>query len=174
MADNSSRLWGMGGFREDDYVRVDHLDEAGNRSAILPLASWLLAVEKMPVETRARTGVFVAAAEAIDALVPYLPAIKLIALDFPVFHDGRSYSKAVQLRSVYHYRSELRAVGDVLIDQVSPMLRCGFDALEVTHPLTLARLAAGGNTFFPGFYQPGAGLARAGPQRVWRPVKTAL
>jgi len=168
MPDNSMKLWGAGGFREDAYMRADSLETAGNRRVILPLAQWLCLSEEMDAETRGRTGVFIAAGEDIAPLLPYLAVIPVVALDFPVFGDGRSYSRAVQLRTVHHYAGELRAVGNVLIDQVSNMLRCGFDTLEVTHPLTQARLADYEGEIFPGFYQPGAGLVRAGSQRVWR------
>ncbi|MFD2189978.1 DUF934 domain-containing protein [Pistricoccus aurantiacus] len=52
----------------------------------------------------------------------------VIAIDFPAFTDGRGYTLARQLRERYGYRGEIRAVGDVLIDQLFYMHRCGFDA----------------------------------------------
>lgn len=55
----------------------------------------------------------------------------VIALEFPKFTDGRSYSHARLLRERYGYRGELRAVGNVLRDQFQFLLRCGFDSLEV-------------------------------------------
>jgi len=51
-----------------------------------------------------------------------------ICIDFPKFADGRGYSAARLLREKYGYTGELRAVGDVLIDQVFFMKRCGFDS----------------------------------------------
>ena len=59
-----------------------------------------------------------------------LPRIKLIAIDFPKFADGRGYSIASLLRSRYHYRGELRAIGEVLRDQFAYLTRCGFDSLQ--------------------------------------------
>jgi uncharacterized protein (DUF934 family) len=56
----------------------------------------------------------------------------VIALEFPKFGDGRAYSYARLLRERYGFRGELRAVGNVLRDQALFMLRCGFDAFEVT------------------------------------------
>lgn len=164
------KLWGTGGFREDAYVRADYPAEAGNRRVILPLSAWLQAAEEIDGEMLGRTGVFVAAGEGIRALLPFLTVVPVIALDFPVFSDGRSYSTAVQLKQTHHYPGELRAVGDVLIDQVSNMLRCGFDTLEVRHSLTQARLADYSRETFPGFYQPGASLVRARSHRIWHPV----
>jgi uncharacterized protein (DUF934 family) len=55
----------------------------------------------------------------------------LVALDFPKFTDGRPYSHACLLRQRLGYRGELRAVGNVLRDQLLFMRRCGFDAFEL-------------------------------------------
>lgn len=55
----------------------------------------------------------------------------LVALEFPAFTDGRSYSHARLLRERLGYRGELRAVGNVLRDQYLFMRRCGFDSFEV-------------------------------------------
>jgi uncharacterized protein (DUF934 family) len=61
------------------------------------------------------------------ALIPYLDRIALIEISFPKFRDGRGYSSARILREA-GYTGELRAQGDVLVDQILPMRRCGFDA----------------------------------------------
>jgi len=55
----------------------------------------------------------------------------LIALEFPRFGDGRAYTYARLLRERYGFAGELRAVGNVLRDQLFFMLRCGFDAFEI-------------------------------------------
>jgi len=55
----------------------------------------------------------------------------LIALEFPRFGDGRAYSYARLLRERYGFTGELRAVGNVLRDQLFFMLRCGFDSFEI-------------------------------------------
>ena len=55
----------------------------------------------------------------------------VIAVQFPVFRDGRGYSIASLLRSRYGYKGELRAIGDVLRDQLFYMARVGFDAFVV-------------------------------------------
>lgn len=60
-----------------------------------------------------------------------LQYFELIALDFPVFTDGRSYSHARLLRDRFHYTGELRAVGDVLRDQLFFMQRCGIDSYQL-------------------------------------------
>ncbi|MCY1525939.1 hypothetical protein D9M68_609400 [compost metagenome] len=55
----------------------------------------------------------------------------LIALDFPTFRDGRGYSQAYLLRTRLGWQGELRAIGEVLRDQLSHMRQCGFDAFAV-------------------------------------------
>jgi uncharacterized protein (DUF934 family) len=60
-------------------------------------------------------------------LIPFLDRLALVEINFPAFTDGRGYSAARILREA-GYEGELRAVGDVLIDQLSHMRRCGFDS----------------------------------------------
>ena len=60
-----------------------------------------------------------------------LPYFAVIALEFPTFKDGRALTQAHLLRERYGYRGELRAVGDVLRDQIFFMQRCGFDTFEL-------------------------------------------
>ncbi len=60
-------------------------------------------------------------------LLPFLDRLALVEVNFPSFADGRGYSAARILREA-GFTGELRAVGDVLIDQLSHMRRCGFDA----------------------------------------------
>ena len=62
------------------------------------------------------------------ALADDLQQLALVAIAFPKFTDGRGYSIARLLRERYGYRGEIRAVGDVLRDQIYYMLRSGFDA----------------------------------------------
>jgi uncharacterized protein (DUF934 family) len=61
------------------------------------------------------------------ALIPFLDRLTLIEIAFPKFRDGRGYSSARILREA-GYTGELRAQGDVLVDQIAFMRRCGFDS----------------------------------------------
>ena len=65
--------------------------------------------------------------EDARALLPHLGQLALIEIAFPKFRDGRGYSAARILREA-GYEGELRAAGDVLVDQIPFMRRCGFDA----------------------------------------------
>ena len=67
-------------------------------------------------------------------LIPHLERLALVEVNFPAFGDGRGYSSAQILREA-GYEGELRAVGDVLVDQVAYMRRCGFDAFTPNSPM---------------------------------------
>jgi len=60
-----------------------------------------------------------------------LEQLPLIAIEFPSFTDGRGYTSARLLRERHGYRGELRAVGDVLRDQLFYMARCGIDSFAL-------------------------------------------
>lgn len=81
------------------------------------------------------------AGEDARALLPHLDHISLIEIDFPRFRDGRGYSSAQILREA-GYKGELRATGDVLVDQVDHMRRCGFDGFAPNAPIDAAVLEA--------------------------------
>lgn len=73
------------------------------------------------------------------ALIPHLDRLALIEVSFPSFRDGRGYSTARILREA-GYRGELRAEGDVLVDQIPLMRRCGFDSFAPAAPIDAAVL----------------------------------
>jgi len=78
-----------------------------------------------------KQGVWLSPDDDPQRLVGRLDELPLIAIDFPSFRDGRGYSLAYLLRSRLGWRGELRAVGDVLRDQLAHMRQCGFDAFAV-------------------------------------------
>ena len=96
------------------------------------------------------------------ALLPYLDRIRLIEVSFPTFRDGRGYSAARILREA-GYDGELRAEGDVLVDQLLYMRRCGFDSFAPAAPID-AKVAAASLGRFPNFYQ----AAADGAVPVWK------
>ncbi|WP_110677766.1 DUF934 domain-containing protein [Salinicola sp. RZ23] len=97
-----------------------------SRPAIVPLALWQEHTDDselapwLPSDT-----------ELTSALVATLEREALVAIDFPAFTDGRGYTLARLLRERFGYAGEIRAIGDVLIDQLYYMSRCGFDALAL-------------------------------------------
>lgn len=97
---------------------------------IVPLARWLAERDSLLART-GRTGVQLDPADEPEALVEDLPRLPLVAVNFPAFTDGRGYSTARLLRQRFGFTGELRAVGDVLRDQVFYLARCGFDVLDL-------------------------------------------
>jgi uncharacterized protein (DUF934 family) len=96
------------------------------------------------------------------ALLPHLDRLTLVEVAFPTFRDGRGYSAARILREA-GYKGELRAAGDVLVDQVPFMKRCGFSSFAPNKPLdeaVVAKLTA----IYPNVYQGAAD----GAVPVWK------
>ena len=93
---------------------------------IFPLAVWL--ARKDEIRTRPTIGLLLQPADRVEDIAGELASFALIAVNFPKFVDGRGYSTAALLRQRYGYTGELRAVGDVLHDQLFFMRRVGFDS----------------------------------------------
>lgn len=74
-------------------------------------------------------------------LIPHLERLALVEVAFPKFRDGRGYSAGRILREA-GYTGELRAQGDVLVDQIPLMRRCGFDSFAPEAPLNEDVVAA--------------------------------
>jgi len=89
--------------------------------------------------------------EDVRALLPHLDQLRLVEVNFPSFGDGRGFSSAQILREA-GYAGELRAVGDVLVDQFVFLRRCGFDSFAPNRPLNLDDVKAA-EGFFPECYQ---------------------
>ena len=95
---------------------------------IVPLKVWQ--AQRAALQARAELGVWLGSADRAEELQSDLDKFAVIAVDFPKFADGRGYSIAYHLRVRLGYQGELRAIGDVLRDQLFYMQRVGFDAFE--------------------------------------------
>ena len=87
------------------------------------------------------TAVRIESGEDARLLLPHLDRLALVEVSFPTFRDGRGYSTGLILREA-GYAGELRAQGDVLVDQIPLMRRCGFDSFAPEAPVDEAVLAA--------------------------------
>lgn len=117
---------------------------------IVPLKVWQ--AQRAALEDRAELGVWIGSSERPEELKDDLGRFKLVAVDFPKFADGRGYSIAYNLRARLGYAGELRAIGDVLRDQLFYMQRVGFDAFAVREDRDV-RDALKGLTDFSEVYQ---------------------
>ena len=114
----------------DTWIHAEadgELPEAGD--IIVPFARILKEWDALPART-GRLGVRFGNTDKPEALAGILPRLSVIVLPFPAFNDGRAYSIARKLREM-GYRGELRAIGNVLPDQLQFMLQVGFDAFEI-------------------------------------------
>ena len=99
-------------------------------SIIVPLALWLEHSHALKARDGG-LGVWLDSDEEVESIADDLSQFQGVALNFPVFSDGRNYSNARLLRDRYQYQGEVRAIGDVLRDQLFFMQRCGFDAFAL-------------------------------------------
>ena len=147
-------LWRREGFVEDQWIVLD--DEAplhAEGAIVVSLKRWLSQRDALSSRT-APVGVALEAGADAQAHLADLAERPLVALGFAKFADGRAFSYARLLRDRHAFRGELRAIGDVLIDEIPLMLRCGFDSFDVTNPPTLHALESGHLPGSPLHYQP--------------------
>lgn len=163
------RLWTPAGFREDDWTHAESAEAlAGNGRFILPLAAVLALDPAQRRSVRERLGVLLQPGDSVDPIVDLLDDLSLVALAFPAFSDGRSFSKAELLRSRHGFGGAVRATGQVLVDQLPHMLRLGFDEFEVTNPVLMERLEKGETGGLGLYYQPTSQSASAEGKYSWR------
>jgi uncharacterized protein (DUF934 family) len=126
---------------EDDWTvlrETEPLDDArvaaaaqGTDAVLFPLSVWKAHAALLAGRDKAITGVWLAPEDEPGDAEALFDRVSLVAVDFPVFRDGRGFSSAYLLRTRYHWDGQLRAIGDVLRDQLNFMKRCGFDAFAV-------------------------------------------
>jgi len=94
---------------------------------IFPLAVWQARKAEI-IAGREHIGLLLLPDDKVEDAAADLAHFAVVAVHFPKFVDGRGYSTAALLRQRYHYQGEVRAVGDVLHDQLFFMQRVGFDS----------------------------------------------
>jgi uncharacterized protein (DUF934 family) len=137
----------------DPWQRVpDDAPIPGEGPVLVDLPRWKAERDAL-LARGAPVGVCLRPGEEPAEIADDLGRLALVALDFPAFKDGRAYSSARVLREQLGYSGELRAVGDVLLEQLHFMDRVGFDAFEIDSddPERDWRIAANDMTLW---YQP--------------------
>ncbi|MFZ2269601.1 MAG: DUF934 domain-containing protein [Azonexus sp.] len=97
---------------------------------IFPLAVWQARKDEI-LARQQPVGLLLKGSDRVEEIAGEVAHFTVIAIDFPKFVDGRGYSLASLLRQRYAYTGELRAVGDVLHDQLFYLQRVGFDAFAL-------------------------------------------
>jgi uncharacterized protein (DUF934 family) len=102
---------------------------ATGAQVVLPLADYLAFRAGNPaVESVARAAVALQPADDVLQLAPFAATLPLVVVNFPDFKEGRGYTQARLLRDRLGFGGELRAAGQVRVDLVYHLARCGFDA----------------------------------------------
>ncbi|MFQ5982179.1 MAG: DUF934 domain-containing protein [Woeseiaceae bacterium] len=142
-----------GAFADDPFIDATELESLPEEGALLiNLEQWKEHREIL-LGRRTALGILLHSDEHPESIADDLDNFELVALDFPVFRDGRAYSYARLIRDRHGFTGELRAVGDVLLEQLHYMHRLGFNAfqLDSDQPLEDWQTAAGE---FSVWYQP--------------------
>jgi uncharacterized protein (DUF934 family) len=162
-----TQLWKETGFVEGDswVIETEERKAGEGERPLLPLKVFL---ETAIESNEGGFGVLIAPADDVRSLEPHLDRIAVVALAFPAFNDGRAFSHASLLRSRLGFKGEVRAVGDVLIDQIPLMLRTGFDSFAVSNATALKRLEEGRLPGIVQHYQPAAAQDNAVEGYSWR------
>jgi phosphoadenosine phosphosulfate reductase len=161
-------LWRDGAFAENSWTTlVDDAPAPPSGAILVSLSRWRQ--EREALADRADfVGVeIVAGKDALEHLAEVADR-PLVALRFDKFADGRAFSYAILLRERHGFKGDLRAVGDVLLDELPLMLRCGFTSFEIVNAPTLRALEEGRLPHVVLAYQPSfaPGEAPAGT-RPW-------
>jgi uncharacterized protein (DUF934 family) len=122
------------------------VEELGDGDVIVPLSVWQTHRVGLLART-GRTGVWLQPSDEPGDLLAAPPLPELIAVRFPAFTDGRGLSTARLLRERYGFRGELRAIGDILRDQLFELARCGFDAFALRADQDIAAALAAFDDF---------------------------
>ena len=118
---------------------------------LLPLAQWEAVRDNWPAGVP--VGVLLPNTADVEALAADLPRLALVALEFPKWVDGRAYSQAHVLRARLRYAGEIRATGDVVVDMMPLLQRCGVDAVVLREGQRQASAECALGFFPQGHYQ---------------------
>ncbi|EAT10849.1 DUF934 domain-containing protein [Bermanella marisrubri] len=110
---------------QNDWAIIDSVDALQSASGKVIVTTDLL--EDAKANSDLTVGILLNGDADLEELKDEIGNATIVAINFPAFADGRGYSLARLLKERYDYQGEIRAIGDVLIDQLHFMKRCGFD-----------------------------------------------
>ena len=131
---------------EDNWTHLDDDAELTAGNITVSIARWQEQHHTL-IQHKGELGLRLEGSDPVEEIVPDLEHFSMIALNFPAFVDGRSYSIARLLRDRYNYRGEIRAQGDVLHDQLFKMEQCGFNSFELANENRLTKALAAFDVF---------------------------
>ncbi len=126
-----SKIIKDGMITDDQWVLLDQeTTDIPDGPIIVPLSLWESG--KATLTGRKSLGIWLNSDEAPERIASELGNFDLVAINFPVFVDGRGFSYGRDLREKYHYQGEVRAIGEFIRDQLFFLKRCGFNAFALT------------------------------------------
>ena len=140
---------------EDPFTDVSGQETIPAQGAVLVNLDQWQEGRKQLLKRTDPVGVRLRSDQPPELIAADLESLALVALEFPVFRDGRAYSYARLIREQYRFGGELRAVGDVLLEQLHFMERTGFDAFELQSDDPLGDMTIA-SADFDVWYQPAA------------------
>lgn len=153
---------------EPDSWRLLGADEtpAAGETVLVPLAR-VAADPATWAASPARLGLVVQPADKLEDIAAHLGLFEVAAVVFPKFNDGRGFTHARLLSEKYGFKGEIRALGEVLLDQIPLMSRVGITAFVIENAPTRRELLAGNVPAVPYFYQPAADNPETVAGRRW-------
>lgn len=154
-------------FVEDGWRRLEPGESLPlDGKVILSLSDWFdHRAEVSP--SNVPLGLLIEPATQVRSIAEDVARFALIAVHFPKFSDGRGFSLARKIREELGFAGELRAVGDILFDQLHYLARCGFDAFEIDDTATIRLLEAGRRPSLGLYYQPAGSVEIPEKTRPW-------
>jgi uncharacterized protein (DUF934 family) len=133
LAANEWQVW-SGSQDEGGLPDLEH----GAHKVLVPFTWWLEHHHEADILALAKNGQIGVWFATDDDILKHADVIEvgkkvwpLVAAHFPIFRDGRSFSTAALLRDRFQWQGEIRAIGDVLIDQLLQGARVGFDSFAL-------------------------------------------
>jgi uncharacterized protein (DUF934 family) len=112
------------------FTGLEDVDSLPSGNIYVPLEEWKTTREKL-LTRNSKLGVILDNTDSVHELAEDLDRLELVVLQFPKMGDGRAFTQARLLRDRLGFKGEIRAIGDVLHDQVFYMQRCGFNSFEL-------------------------------------------
>lgn len=131
---------------EDNWTHIADSDEITDGDITVSLSRWKKEKAEL-INHHGNTGVRLLPADKVEDIAEDLKQINLVAVEFPVFTDGRAFSHVRLLRSRYGFNGEIRAIGNYMPDQVFYLSRVGVDAFQLEKPEELATALSTMNDF---------------------------
>ena len=141
------KMLSHGAVAEDNWTVLQMpVETIPQGNILLPLKYWLEQSAELDGQA-GLVGVWLDSDEEVEALADDLAQLPVVALNFPKFVDGRGFSSARLLRDRYDYKGEIRAIGNVIQDQLFMLQRCGFSQFCLAYNVNLEAAAKSLNDF---------------------------